>query len=330
MSRKRDAPRLHGLIVIDKPAGFTSHDVVAKLRRITGERKAGHAGTLDPMATGVLPVAFGDATRVLEHLAGVSKVYRAEVTFGVATDSLDADGRVTAIDPAVAVSDDQIRAAVATFLGAFDQMPPMHSAIKIGGVRLYELARKGVEIDRPARPVEVFGIELIAWDSPVATIDIHSSKGFYVRTLARDLGERLGTVAHLSNLVRLATGPFSLEDSWTFSELDGLTRDEISGLWPEIALHPDALVTHLPAIAIAEDNTLLWRTGMPINLEPVTAETVSVYAANGAWLGIGRGDPARGAWLPVKVVGGGQTDSGSDPLHEDGTDVQVGFERGDT
>jgi len=329
MSRKRNAPRLHGLIVIDKPAGFTSHDVVAKLRRITGERKAGHAGTLDPMATGVLPVAFGDATRVLEHLAGASKVYRAEVTFGVSTDSLDAEGRVTAVDPACLLTEDQVRAAVAGFLGAFDQMPPMHSAIKIGGVKLYELARKGVEIDRPPRPVEVFGIELISWESPVATIDIHSSKGFYVRSLARDLGERLGTVAHLSNLVRLATGPFSLDEAWRFNELDGLTRDEISDLWPAIALHPDALLTDLPAIVVAEDEVARWRTGMPIGSESVTDETVSVYAADGNWLGIGRGDPAREAWLPVKVVGGGQAEPGSSPLQDDATDVDAGIERGD-
>jgi tRNA pseudouridine55 synthase len=288
---------------MDKPAGFTSHDVVAKLRRITGERKAGHAGTLDPMATGVLPVAFGDATRVLEYLAGASKAYRAEITLGVATDSLDAEGHVTAVDSNVGVTRTEIEAALRSFEGSFDQLPPMHSAIKIGGVKLYELARRGQEIDRPARPVEVHGIELVAWEPPVATVDVHSSKGFYVRSLARDLGERLETVAHLSNLVRLATGPFTLEDAWTFEELESLTRDELSGLWPLVAMHPDALLTDLPVVVIGSDERD-WRQGKGIPLAPVTPETVSVYAADGTWLGIGRGDVDRGEWQPAKVVGG--------------------------
>jgi tRNA pseudouridine55 synthase len=305
VARKREPSRLHGLIVMDKPAGFTSHDVVAKLRRITGERKAGHAGTLDPMATGVLPVAFGDATRVLEYLAGASKVYRAEITFGVATDTLDAEGRVTAIDPNVAITRERLESALTTFRGAFDQLPPMHSAIKIGGVKLYELARRGEEIDRPARPVEVHGIELVDWQAPVATIDVHSSKGFYVRSLARDLGERLGTVAHLSNLVRLATGPFSLADAWTFGELETLTRDEIAGVWSDVALHPDSLLNDVPAIVIGNDDLDWWRQGRGILLAPVTDETVNVYAADGTWLGIGRGVIERSEWQPVKVMGGG-------------------------
>jgi len=299
--------------VIDKPAGHTSHDVVARLRRITGERKAGHAGTLDPMATGVLPVAFGDATRALEHLAGASKVYRAEITFGVATDSLDAEGRVTAIDSDVSLSRAQIESAAASFLGPFDQLPPMHSAIKIGGVKLYELARKGEEIERPARPVEVHGIDVVDWQSPVATIDVHSSKGFYVRSLARDLGERLGTVAHLSNLVRLATGPFTLDDAWTLTELLELSRDEVSGMWPMLALHPDALLTELPAIVIDPDDEARWRTGMPVRLGTVTDETVKVYAADGVWLGIGEGAPERGEWQPVKVIG---RSSGDQPVDD--------------
>ena len=304
MARRRDPARLHGLIVIDKPAGFTSHDVVAKLRRITGERKSGHAGTLDPMATGVLPVAFGDATKALEYLAGASKIYRAEITFGIATDTLDAEGRVTAADPSFEATEAMVAEAVASFRGAFDQLPPMHSAIKIGGVKLYELARRGEEIERAARPVEVHGIELVSWQTPVATIDVHSSKGFYVRSLARDLGERLGTVAHLSNLVRLATGPFTLDDAWRFDELDQLSRDDVAEQWSCLALHPDVLLADLPAIVIDGDDCRLWRTGMPIRLGEVTDGAVKVYAANGTWLGIGRGDTNAGVWRPVKVISG--------------------------
>ncbi len=309
MARKRAPARLHGVIVMDKPAGFTSHDVVAKLRRITGERKAGHAGTLDPTATGVLPVAFGDATRVLEHLSGASKVYRAEITLGVATDTLDAEGRITAIDEDHYWSQGEIATVLHGFIGAFEQVPPMHSAIKIDGVKLYELARKGEEIDRPARPVEVHAIDLVEWSAPVMTIDVHSSKGFYVRSLARDIGERLGTVAHLSNLVRLSTGPFSLADAWTFAELELFSRDDIAEQWMSIALHPDASITELPAHVIAGDDLRLWSTGMPIRFDQVAGETVRVHAAGGTWLGIGSGDPAARVVRPQKVVGGA-ADSG--------------------
>ena len=305
MARKHDPARLHGLIVIDKPAGFTSHDVVGKLRRITGERKCGHAGTLDPMATGVLPVAFGDATRVLEYLAGASKVYRAEITIGIATDTLDAEGRVLQIDPEFACSREQLAEAVAGFVGAFEQIPPMHSAIKIGGIKLYELARKGEEIERPGRPVEVFAIELDDWQPPVATVTVHVSKGFYVRSLARDLGERLGTVAHLSNLVRLATGPFSLDDAWTFNQLDQLSRDDVAEQWTSMALHPDALIAELPALVLSGDNLRRWHTGMPIEANRVTDEPIRVYAADGSWIGVGRGDCDFGVWRPAKVTGGG-------------------------
>lgn len=316
MARKREPARLHGLLVIDKPAGFTSHDVVAKVRRITGERKVGHAGTLDPMATGVLPVAVGDATRVVEHLAGASKSYRAEITFGVATDSLDADGRVTAIDPDVSLDRDVIANVLEQFTGAFDQLPPMHSAIKIGGVRLYELARKGEEIERPARPVIVHAIELVDWEPPVATIDVHCSKGFYVRSLARDLGEAADTVAHLSNLVRLSTGPFSLEDAWTLTELETFGSEVIIDQWPSIALHPDALLGEMPAIVIGEAQRDRWSNGLGIPLDPVTGEQVSVYAGGGEWLGIGHGDPDRGQWMPDKVIGGRRA---SGPNEERGT-----------
>lgn len=304
MARKREPARLHGLLVIDKPAGFTSHDVVAKIRRITGERKVGHAGTLDPMATGVLPVAIGDATRVIEHLAGASKAYRAEITFGVATDSLDADGRVTAVDPDVSLDRLRLEEILARFTGPFEQLPPMHSAIKIGGVRLYELARQGQEIERPARPVIVHAIDLVAWQPPVATIDVHCSKGFYVRSLARDLGEAAGTVAHLSNLVRLSTGPFSLEDAWTLAELQSFAPEEFIDQWPTIALHPDALLGEMPAIIITEEQRERWANGLGLSVSPVTDEQVSVYAEGGDWLGIGHGDPGTGQWLPDKVIGG--------------------------
>jgi tRNA pseudouridine55 synthase len=243
---------------------------------------------------------------VIEHLAGASKAYRGEITFGVATDTLDADGRVVAIDPHLSLYQEVLEQAVMSFKGAFEQIPPMHAAIKIGGVRLYELARQGQEIERPARPVTVHDIQLVSWEPPVATIDVHSSKGFYVRSLARDLGERVGTVAHLSNLMRLSTGPFGLDDAWTLTELEAFSRDDIAEQWPTVALHPDALLGGMPAVILNEQERARWANGMGIPRNPVTGEQVSVYAEGGDWLGIGHGDPERGQWLPDKVVGGRQ------------------------
>jgi len=165
-------PGLDGYLIVDKPAGWTSFDVVARARRLLGERKVGHAGTLDPAATGVLPLAVGSATKTLEYLAGSSKSYLAEVTFGVETDSQDIDGVVTAVRDASGLPAERVEAALAGFRGDLAQIPPMHSAIKIGGQRLYDLARRGEEIDRPPRPVTIHRLELVGWAPPVATLSV--------------------------------------------------------------------------------------------------------------------------------------------------------------
>ena len=166
---KRSGPnRLHGYLVIDKPAGWTSHDVVGRVRRLTGERKVGHAGTLDPAATGVLPVAVGTATRSLEFLSESSKTYLAEITFGVSTDSYDADGVVLSVAPIGDLTRDRVETALRSLEGPQHQVPPMHSAIKIGGKRLYELARRGEEIEREPRDIVLHEILLVDWTSPVA------------------------------------------------------------------------------------------------------------------------------------------------------------------
>jgi tRNA pseudouridine55 synthase len=202
----------HGVCVVDKPAGVTSHDVVAMLRRRFGERRVGHAGTLDPDATGVLVVAVGMATRLLRYVETTTKRYTGEVVLGTETTTLDAAGEVTATHDMSAVSVEQARRAIADHLvGDIEQIPPMVSAIKIDGKRLYELARDGVEVDRPPRAVTVhrFDVEAAA-DDGVLAIDVVCSAGTYVRTLAADLGHLLGGGAHLRNLRRTAVGDFTL------------------------------------------------------------------------------------------------------------------------
>jgi len=291
--------RLHGILVIDKPAGWTSHDVVAKVRRLLGERHIGHAGTLDPAATGVLPLAVGDATKVLEYLSDASKSYLAEITFGVETDSYDADGTVTRVAPVDGLKSTEVESALSASLGEIDQIPPMHSALKVGGRRLYELARAGQEIERAPRRITVYGARLIDWHCPVATVLVDCSKGTYVRAIARDLGAATGAGAHLSNLVRLRTGPFTLDDAWTLAELSDI---DLEAEWPTIAIHSDEVMRERPSLILTDPASQVWSHGGSLTASDGAEEAVRVYDALGNWLGVGRFDSERGEWRPVKVV----------------------------
>jgi tRNA pseudouridine55 synthase len=298
MARRGGANRLHGYLVIDKPAFWTSHDVVGRLRKLTGERKVGHAGTLDPGATGVLPVAIGEATRSLEYLAESSKTYVAEVTLGVTTDSHDADGTVVATRSVPDLELHRITEVVDRFLGPHLQLPPMHSAIKVNGRRLYELARRGEEIARDPRPVVFHELELLSWTSPVLRLRVDCSKGTYIRALARDLGEQLGCGGYLSNLVRTRTGPFELDDAWTLAELESL---DLIDDWERIAVHPDAGAQLLDAIVIEPEAALSWKQGKALPGCADPEALVRVYDDTGNWLGIGRGTRDRD-WQPEKVI----------------------------
>lgn len=297
MPRNRRAANRHGYIVIDKPGGWTSHDVVARVRRIVGERRVGHAGTLDPAAVGVLPIAVGLATRTVEYLSGSRKAYRAEITFGIETDSADGDGIIIRQRGADSLSEEVVIEALQTFQGPQMQVPPLHSAVQVDGKRLYELAHAGLEAPEiPPRAIEIHAINLMAWQTPVATVEIVCSKGTYVRSIARDLGERLGTGAYLSNLVRTATGPFTLADAMTLDELSQRMEHEP---WASVAQHPDRAVEHLPAVIVATEQRLAWFQGKPL---PIVAASgnVRVYDSEGVWIGIGESDETQ--IQPSKVV----------------------------
>lgn len=224
MARRRPA-HTHGLAVIDKPAGVTSHDVVAMVRRHLGERRVGHAGTLDPDATGVLLVGVGNATRLLRFLTALGKTYTADIVLGVETSTLDASGQVTAEHDMTGVTLARARAVVAEHLvGPIMQVPPMVSALKVDGRRLHELAREGIEVERAPRPVTIHRFDVAATDDPmVLRILVTCSSGTYVRTLAADLGTLLGGGAHLRDLRRTACGSFGEEQATTVDELDLLT-----------------------------------------------------------------------------------------------------------
>lgn len=242
MSPKRPASH-HGLVVVDKPAGWTSHDVVAKLRGVFGQRQVGHSGTLDPDATGVLLVGLGHMTRLLRFLGDLPKSYTGEVVLGTATSTLDASGEVVGEWDMAAVSLDDLRRAAGGLVGDIEQVPPMVSAVQVGGKRLHELAREGVEVERAARPVTVHRFEVAGWVEPgVAAIDVSCSSGTYVRTLAADLGTALGGGAHLRNLRRTAIGPFTVEGAPTLDEVG-----------PDDVLPAAAALAHLPVARVAGD-----------------------------------------------------------------------------
>lgn len=210
----RKPATVHGFVVVDKPVGITSHDVVARLRRRFSERRVGHSGTLDPDATGVLIVALGNATRLLQFLGDLPKTYTGEVVFGTATNTLDASGEVTETCDMSLLTVERVREASRAFIGDITQIPPMVSAIKIGGRRLHEIAREGGEVERAPRSVKIYryvvdGMTMVG-ANPVAQIEVTCSSGTYIRTLAADLGVQLGGVAHLRNLRRRAIGDFLL------------------------------------------------------------------------------------------------------------------------
>lgn len=273
---------MNGIIVIDKPQGKTSHDIVNIMRKKFATRRVGHTGTLDPMATGVLPICIGNATRAADMLSASDKKYRTTMMLGKRTDTLDIDGEVTD-EKHVSVTEQQVYEVISGFVGEQDQIPPMYSAIKKDGKKLYDLARQGIEIEREPRRITIFSIDIIDINLPYITIDVHSSKGTYIRSLCDDIGTRLGCGAVMTNLRRTATGRFSIEDAYTLDELD-----EIRDL--SVTLKPtDTMFYDLPAITLNEKQEksiingvrMTWRTG-------VEGETYRVYGADGRFLCISK------------------------------------------
>lgn len=222
-----DAPS--GVLLVDKDQGFTSHNAVALCRRVLQTKKVGHCGTLDPMATGMLIVVIGKATKMQDLLMCEDKVYTATMKLGVETNSQDADGEVVAEKPTDALTEDAIRAAFVHFNGEFDQVPPMYSAVKINGVPCYKLARKGKEVERKARHVAVLDYEITRIDLDAAEVDftVHCTKGFYVRTYAHDIGQFLGCGAHLTALRRIRSGKFDISEAVDVPTLKAAGREEL-------------------------------------------------------------------------------------------------------
>ncbi len=291
---------MNGLLIVNKAAGMSSHDLVYAVRRITGEKRVGHAGTLDPMATGVLVICVGQAVRVSEYLIDHDKKYRARVRLGIETDTFDATGRIVSTCD-VNVTHTEIEAALHSFGGKIAQRPPAHSAVQRGGVRAYQLARQGVAVELEPRRVEIYSIELRDLNAEEVEFDVHCSKGTFIRSLAHDLGEKLGTGAHLGALTRLASGPFTLEQSATLEELEDAAR---RGELARHLLPMDRALAEFDAVKLDADAARAVRHGqfIPAPAHSVTP-LVRAYDERGNLLGLLAATYA-GTLKPKKVFEG--------------------------
>jgi tRNA pseudouridine55 synthase len=242
----------HGILVIDKPSGPTSHDLVRLARRIL-QSKVGHAGTLDPLATGVLPLLVGHATRLARFLQCNDKEYLAEITLGVTTDTYDGEGRVVEERPVPALSPQDLSVLLSGFQGTILQVPPIYSAVKVGGKKLYELARRHQQVTPPLRRIEIFRLDLVAYHAPVLCVAVHCSAGTYIRTLAHDLGQKLGSGAFLSALRRTRVGRFALSDA--------LAAANLETQWPDYLIPLEALLPEIPRLDLDPATARLVRNG---------------------------------------------------------------------
>lgn len=265
---------MNGVVVVDKPCGVTSHDVVDRLRRIYGTRKVGHAGTLDPLATGVLVVCIGQATRILEYLAATRKRYVAGVLFGVRTDSQDITGAELSRQETSNLVQGNVEAVLSRFRGPIRQIPPMHSAVHHEGKRLYELARKGIEVERQAREVEIFSLEMIGFTPGIqahAELDVECSSGTYIRTLAADIGEAVGCGATMNSLHRTAVGSLNITEAFSLEELE---RRKSAGKLASTLQSISEALDDWPAITLSEAEHADVRHGMRLEIDSCPAGRV--------------------------------------------------------
>ncbi|MFC1943808.1 tRNA pseudouridine(55) synthase TruB [Chloroflexota bacterium] len=309
---------MDGILNINKPWGETSFSIVAIVKRLTGERRVGHAGTLDPAATGVLPICLGQGTRVVEFLVDATKTYRAEIELGVVTDTYDASGRIIQRRDSSGISQDQLELGLTSFCGLIQQAPPMYSAVKYHGKPLYELARAGVTVERRNRLVEIHKLDLVDWQPPVATIEVVCGKGTYIRSLAYDLGQALGCGAHLKSLVRLRCGRFEISDAVSVPQLEDAFHYDC---WQSLLYPIDSVLLHWAAMVVSDDAGQSIRNGRPLLLgdgdgdggeksgyleqcAPAGSSSENrcrAYALDGRFLGVLRFNSETRQWQPKKV-----------------------------
>lgn len=284
MSRRRKGRDIHGVILLDKPAGYSSSQAVQKVRWLLQARKAGHTGSLDPFATGMLPICLGEASKTAGFMLEASKTYLATAFLGRATATGDTEGETVLEMPLPDLDAEQLRVVLKGFCGRIDQVPPMYSALKHKGQRLYKLARAGQEVERKARTITIHSLELIRWAPPILEFRVHCSKGTYIRTLAEDIAGKLDCCAHLQALRRLDVEPFSEKDMLTLDEVQSLadSRELENSL-----LAVDAGLADWPRIVLDEAATSSFRHGNPVEHQKDPPGLVRVYGPEDRLLGIG-------------------------------------------
>lgn len=295
MQVKKTWKQVDGVLLLDKPVGFSSNDALQKARRLFSAAKGGHTGTLDPLATGLLPLCFGEATKFSADLLDADKTYEATLKLGVTTDSGDAEGVITATHPVQSVESD-VLAVLPRFVGAINQIPPMHSALKRDGRPLYELARQGIEVERAPRAITIHAIDMLSFSGDEVRLRVACSKGTYIRVLAADIGAALGCGAHLTALRRTVVGDLSLAGAVTLAELEGIEESARLNFLKPV----DALLHSLPVLAAEGDAALRFRHGNPIDLPSGLAGKIRVYE-NGRLIGIGEPGPGGRLW-PKRLV----------------------------
>ena len=279
---------VNGILLLDKPAGITSNDALQQVKRLYFARKAGHTGSLDPLASGVLPICMGEATKVSAFLLDADKRYEVRCQLGVRTATADAEGEVLETRPVADYSDQQIEAVLEQFRGEIEQVPPMYSALKHEGQRLYKLARQGVEVEREARPVTIYELTMTGRGADWVDIRVHCSKGTYVRTLAEDIGERLGCGAHVSELRRTAVGPYADEGQLvTLDRLRELKANDMPAM-DKLLLPLETALTQWPGVELSADAAFYLRQGQPVLVPRApTSGWVRLYVGNRSFLGMG-------------------------------------------
>ena len=295
-----------GYLNINKPQGWTSTDVVRKLKGVTRAKKIGHGGTLDPLATGVLPICVGSATRFADTVLLGTKSYRITMTLGSSTNTYDSEGDTTAEADWSSVTRKQVVESFKDFRGKFDQVPPMFSALHHNGQRLYELARKGIEVERPARPVETMSLELVEFNAPEVILDVECGHGFYARTLVHDIGEKLVTHAHMTGLVRTHAGVFNLENTVTIEQVIAAAD---SGDWRDVAMPIDTTLQHMRQATLTSAQVEMVGYGRQIAVYDIgkagdfeSGDRIRAYAPDGELLAILIFEPEKLGWRPEKVL----------------------------
>jgi tRNA pseudouridine55 synthase len=286
--RSKRGRAVHGILPLDKPAGLTSNAALQQVKALYQARKAGHTGSLDQLATGMLPICFGEATKLSGFLLDADKHYRVTCQLGVSTNTGDAAGEIVARAPVPALASGQVRAVLAEFTGEIEQVPPMHSALKHQGRRLYQLARAGLEVERRPRPVTIHVLELLELASDRLELEVRCSKGTYIRTLAQDIGARLGCGAHVSGLRRLGAGPFTADQMISMEQLEAARAQGGVEALDKLLFPMDAALANKPRVELAEPVAFYLRQGQPVLVPHApTRGRLRLYDDRGRFLGVG-------------------------------------------